>query len=462
MSDEKRRVAANSVYSAVAITGLKAVVGITTGSLGILSEALHSLLDLVAAIITLVSVRLSDEPADEGHHYGHGKFENFSAFVETGLLALTSVWIVFEAVKRLLYRGVEVEPSIAAFLVMGFSIAIDFFRSRALKKVAIKYDSQALEADALHFRTDIWSSCAVIVGLAVVWAGRIYKMPILQLADPIAALVVAGIVMIVTWRLGKETIGALLDAAPVGLQDRIVDAVKKVPGVLSVESVRLRRAGNRTFAEVCVALARTLSFERTESLLQEVSAALHSVIPNVEATVHAVPRTSSDESLFDLVQTVAARQGMTVRDLGILEVGGALDIEPFLEFDGSHPLKDVHERLSAIEREITSEIPRVRSVTTHVAPVGTFGTNNAEQIQDPNLERKMRDAAMQIDGVLDLHDFRIRRVGDQLDVSCHCYLADELPLSRVHEKLVAAEQRIRVCDPRLGRIVLHPEPLSEA
>jgi cation diffusion facilitator family transporter len=460
MAEEKRQVAANSVFAAVAITGLKAVVGISTGSLGILSEALHSALDLVAAVITLVSVRVSDRPADEGHHYGHGKFENFSAFIETGLLALTCVWIVYEAVKRLVFRGVEVEPSIAAFVVMAFSIATDFWRSRALKRVAVKYNSQALEADALHFSTDIWSSCAVILGLALVWAGRAYHLPILHLADPIAALAVAGIVMTVTWRLGRETVDALVDAAPAGLHDRVVDAVVNVPGVLSVEAVRLRRAGNRTFADVRVALARTLSFERTESFSKEVADAVQGIVPHAEVTVRTVPRVSSDESLTDQVRTMTARHGVAVRDLSIMEVDGVLDIEPFLEFDGALTLKEVHDRVTAIESEITAEMPRVRSVVTHVAPAGAIATD-AEQIHDPQLEAVLRAAVMVIDGVLDVHDFRLRRVGDQLDVSCHCLLADDTPLKVVHEKLVTAEHRVRSCDPRLGRIVLHPEPASE-
>src|SRR5512141_1097322 len=177
MRAEKRGVAKNSVYAALFITGLKFVVGVTTGSLGILSEALHSALDLVAAVVTLLSVRVSDKPADSDHQYGHGKVENFSAFIETGLLLLTCFWIVWEAVKRLFFHNVEIEPSIWAFLVMIISIVVDYWRSRALKRVADKYDSQALQADALHFSTDIWSSTVVILGLAVVWAGRTFEIP---------------------------------------------------------------------------------------------------------------------------------------------------------------------------------------------------------------------------------------------------------------------------------------------
>src|SRR6267143_2365461 len=195
MRAEKRSVAGNSVLAAFAITTLQIVVGVTTGSLGILSEAAHSALDLVAAIITLFSVRVSDKPADADHQYGHGKVENFSAFLETGLLLVTCVWIISEAIKRLFFHSVEIEPSVAAYVVMILSIAVDAWRSRALGRIALKYDSQALEADALHFSTDIWSSSVVIVGLALVLVGRRYQVTWLRQADPIAALFVAGVVV---------------------------------------------------------------------------------------------------------------------------------------------------------------------------------------------------------------------------------------------------------------------------
>src|SRR5690242_5258493 len=188
MRAEKRAVAGNSVLAALVITGLKLVVGITTGSLGILSEAAHSGLDLVAAVVTFYSVRVSDKPADADHQYGHGKVENFSAFIEMGLLLLTCVWIVYEAIRRLFFHEGHVEPSIMAFVVMLFSIVVDAWRSRALKRIADKYDSQALHADALHFRTDIWSSSVVIAGLAAVLAGQKLGISWLRVADPLAAL----------------------------------------------------------------------------------------------------------------------------------------------------------------------------------------------------------------------------------------------------------------------------------
>src|SRR3989475_3547010 len=208
MRAEKRAVAGNSVLAAFAITTLKIVVGVTTGSLGILSEAAHSGLDLIAALVTFFSVRVSDKPADADHQYGHGKVENFSAFIETGLLLLTCIWIISEAVKRLFFHSVEIEPSAAAFVVMLLSILVDAWRSRALGRIATKYDSQALEADALHFSTDIWSSGVVVLGLLLVMIGRTYGIGWLRDADPIAALGVAGVGVCFTSRLALRTIYA--------------------------------------------------------------------------------------------------------------------------------------------------------------------------------------------------------------------------------------------------------------
>src|SRR2546422_3619039 len=285
MRTEKRAVAGNSVLAAIAITTLKIVVGITTGSLGILSEAAHSGLDLIAAVITLFSVRVSDKPADADHQYGHGKVENFSAFIETGLLLLTCLWIVYEAIKRLFFHHVEIEPSLAAFLVMFSSMGVDFWRSRALGRIAAKYDSQALEADALHFSTDVWSNAVGALGLLLVMLGRKFNIDWLRDSDPIAALFVAGVVVSVSWRLARRTIDALLDAAPAGVRSQITDAILHVEGVLEVDRVRIRRAGNRYFADLAVGLARTVTCQRAEQLRSAVTDAVHRVLPDADVTV---------------------------------------------------------------------------------------------------------------------------------------------------------------------------------
>src|SRR5579872_592373 len=299
MRAEKRAVAGSSVAAAVLITLGKIVVGITTGSLGILSEAAHSALDLIAAILTYLSVGVSDKPADADHQYGHGKVENFSAFVETGLLLLTCAWIIYEAAERLFFRRIEIEPSIAAFAVMLFSMVLDFWRSRALGRIATKYESQALEADALHFSTDIWSAGVVVLGLALVLLGRTYHVDWLRDSDPLAALVVAGVVVSVSWRLARRTVDALLDAAPPGVRSQIYDAVLRVPGVIEVDRVRIRRAGNRYFADLAVGLARTVTFQRSGQLATAVTESVRRILPDADVTVQPLPRAQRSENIFD-------------------------------------------------------------------------------------------------------------------------------------------------------------------
>ena len=306
MRAEKRLVALNSFLCALAITFLKMLVGISTRSLGILSEAAHSGLDLVAAFVTLLSVRVSDKPADAEHQYGHGKVENFSAFIETGLLLLTCIWIVWEAVRRLAgHHPVHIEPSLAAFGVMFASMAVDAWRSRKLGKIARKYASQALEADALHFSTDIFSSAVVTLGLLLVWAAHRLNAPWLVMADSIAALVVSGVIVYVSSRLARQTIDALLDAAPPGYRARLMDAVLKINGVIGVERIRIRRAGNRYFADLTVGLARNVTFQRSGQVVAEISSAVHEILPDADVVIHSVPRETGHENIFDRIRACA-------------------------------------------------------------------------------------------------------------------------------------------------------------
>src|SRR5580704_13697840 len=320
MRAEKRSAAGNSVLAAIVITGLKIGVGFTTGSLGILSEAAHSGLDLIASLLTFFSVGVSDKPADADHQYGHGKVENFSAFVETGLLLLTCAWIIYEAALRLFFRKIDIEPSLAAFAVMLFSMGLDWWRSRVLGRIATKYDSQALEADALHFSTDIWSAGVVVAGLALVLVGRTYRIDWLRLSDPVAALFVAGVVVSVSWRLARRTVDALLDAAPPGARSKIYDAVLRVEGVLEVDRVRIRRAGNRYFADLAVGLARTVTFQRSGQLAGAVTDAVHRVLPDADVTVQPLPRAQHSENIFDRIRAVATNSNLNVHDISVQDL----------------------------------------------------------------------------------------------------------------------------------------------
>ena len=461
MRAEKRSVATNSLLAAVAITALKIVVGVTTGSLGILSEAAHSALDLVAAAVTLFSVRVSDKPADSEHQYGHGKIENFSAFIETGLLLLTCAFIVYEALKRLLFHHVEIEPTIVAFLVMFVSMALDFWRSRALGRIAKKYDSQALQADALHFSTDIWSSGVVVLGLLLVMAGRRWHISWLIDSDPVAALFVAGVIILVSTRLARKTIDALLDTAPTNARSEIIDALNGIDGLLEVDRVRIRRAGNRYFADVSVGLARNVTFQKSGQVSDEVTRAVQQILPNTDVVVHSIPLAASAENIFDRVRAVATRHNLNVHDVSIQDLDGRIHVEQHLEMDERLPLKQAHELVTGLEEEIRSEIPEIASILTHIeSEPATIEQGEAVQGQ-AGLEQRLRGIAREFPEVLDLHDLEVKRVGGHMSVGCHCTFPDDLPLSRVHEISTALEIRFKQEAPELFRVLIHPEPSTD-
>jgi cation diffusion facilitator family transporter len=287
---ETTAAALNSVGAALLLTILKLVVGILSGSLGILAEAAHSGLDCLAAIVTWVAVHVANKPPDEDHAYGHGKVENLSALAETLLLLGTCAWIIHESVSRLISGRVTVEASIWTFLVMGISIAVDITRSRMLYRVAAKHRSQALEADALHFSTDIWSSAVVIAGLlGVKLAGWYPGLTFLLQADAVAALAVAGIVMLVSGRLGLRTVQALLDSSPPGVSDRIRAAVNAMDGVYDCHAVRVRHSGPSYFVDLHITVDGDQSLRSAHELTERVEQAVEAMLPGADVTVHPEP-----------------------------------------------------------------------------------------------------------------------------------------------------------------------------
>ncbi len=461
MRAEKRAVAGNSVVAAVLITTAKIAVGVTTGSLGILSEAAHSALDLVAALLTYFSVGVSDKPADADHQYGHGKVENFSAFVETGLLLITTVWVIYEAVLRLFFRRVDVEPSVWAFAVMLISMAVDWWRSQALGRIATKYQSQALEADALHFSTDIWSSGVVVLGLALILLGRLYHLDWLLRADPITALFVAGVIISVSWRLARRTVDALLDAAPAGVRAQITDAVARVDGVLEVGRVRIRRAGNHYFADLSVGLARTVTFQRSEQLVAAVTTAVHSILPEADVTVQPLPRAQGSENIFDRIRAVATRHNLNVHDISVQDLAGHLHVEQHVELDERLSLKTAHDQVTELEADMRHEVPEIADILTHIESEPATIETGDELVRDADLERRLKKAASQFPEIVDMHDVQIKKVRGRLYVSCHCTFSDDLPLARVHDIQTDLEIHFKQDAPELFRVLIHPEPSTD-
>ena len=289
-TEEKNSAALNSVAAAFLLTGLKVVVGLLSGSMGILAEAAHSGLDLAAALVTCLAVRAASKPPDRDHAYGHGKVENLSALVETLLLLATCAWIMKESIHRLTTRHSPVDASIWAFAIMGISIAVDFSRSRMLYRVASKHRSQALEADALHFSTDIWSSAVVILGLLGVKLASWYPgLSFLLQADAVAALIVAGIVVVVSGQLGLRTVQALLDTSPPGEDDKIKAAVAAVDGVFDCHAIRVRHSGPHYFVDLHITVDGDQSLRDAHALTERVEQAVEAILPGADVTVHPEP-----------------------------------------------------------------------------------------------------------------------------------------------------------------------------
>ncbi|HEX2866320.1 MAG TPA: cation diffusion facilitator family transporter [Ignavibacteriales bacterium] len=279
---EKKRVASSSLIAAVFLTSFKLVVGISTNSLGILSEAAHSGLDLVAALVTYIAIRISSKPADEEHHFGHGKMENISALFETVLLLITCIWIISEVIKRLTGGATEIEVNLWSFVVIITSMAIDISRSKALGRIAKKYKSQALEADALHFSSDIFSSGVVLVGLAGYAIGFHY-------ADSIAALIVAVIVIFISLQLGKRSIDVLLDKAPEGVKEKVARLVSEMPEVIQGHDIRVRNSGAHVLIELKIHVAPDLSINKAHEISHRVEETICREIERSEVHIHIEP-----------------------------------------------------------------------------------------------------------------------------------------------------------------------------
>ncbi|HZD49018.1 MAG TPA: cation-efflux pump [Silvibacterium sp.] len=462
----KQSAAFLSVAAACAITALKIVVGIITGSLGMLSDAAHSGVDLIGAGLTFISVRVSDKPADENHPYGHGKVENLSAFVETFLMLTSSLWILVEAVIRIFVHPVAVRLSVWPFLVLLTSIAVDFTRSRKLKSVAERYHSDALAANALHFSSDIWSSVAVLIGLGASWVGssemgRRAGLEWMRFADPVAAIVVALLILYFAWRLAWRTIGALTDAIPEDISRRVLRELKSTDGVLAVDQARMRRSGGGYFADFTLSLSRQLTFQRTEELVQEATAAVQRILPEADVVIHTVPRSPGEESIFDKVRAVASRNNVVLHDVSVQSFNGAMRVEQHIEVKETMPLREAHGFVRRIEDEIRQELPQVSSVLTHIESEPATIENPQKLDRDRKLEKRLRHAASGLPEIIDIHEVITGRMGDKLQLSCHCTLPDEMPMQRVHEVITELEDRFKLECPDVHRVLIHPEPATD-
>jgi cation diffusion facilitator family transporter len=466
----KRTAAQTSLVAALGITLLKLLTGVLTGSLGMLSEAAHSGIDLMAAGITLLAVRASDRPADEEHNYGHGKLESLSAAFEIVLMVGSCVWIGREAVLRILHHEhLDLRWSVWPFVVLVLSIAVDYTRSRNLHRVAVEQRSDALEADAVHFGTDIWSSAAVLVGLLAAFAGQQWKIPALEYADPVAALVVAAIILWVTSRLARQVVDSLLDATPPELRAQIhsdlLEDLAATSGVLGVERMRVRRSGPDYFVDLTLSLPRKLTFQRTEQITLDAIETVQRRLPGADVVVHTVPTAAAGESVFDRIRAVAARMNLAIHDVSVQQFDGALHVEQHLEVPEDMPLRRAHEIATQLETEMRKEIPGIASLLTHIESEPATIANAAQMEASQNLENQLRATATHFPEILDVHEISVTRghggAANSVQVNCHCTLPDDLAMESVHEIITNFESEFRLDHPQVSRVLIHPEPATD-
>ena len=454
-TSEKQRVALFSLLASGGLAIAKFAAALASGSLGLLSEAFHSLMDFGATALTLVAVRVSDKPADDDHHYGHAKAENVVALIETGMLFAVSAWVTYEAIMRLYNGSHEVELSWWLFAIIIISIAIDFNRSRALKRTAERTTSAALAADALHFAADMWSSIAVLIGLTLVWLGYGF-------ADSVAALVVAVFVSHAAWDLGKQTLNNLLDAAPVGATAQISEAVEAVNGVLGIRQLRVRPAGPTLFVDLSVDVPRTLPTAQLDVIRKDIEGRIAGIFANADNSIQLHPVELDSETAFDKVALIAEQHDLKVHHLAVQTLDGRMAVSFDVEMDAATSLNVAHDKATALENDIRGGLGADIEVESHIEPLEPrllAGVPPSAAVIK-KIEVLLSRLAAKERALSDLHNVRVRANAAGLYVHYHCRFAPKLPIADVHDVTDRIEVALMGGLPAIKRVVAHAEPVG--
>jgi cation diffusion facilitator family transporter len=448
----KTRVAAISIFASAGMAAAKFIVGILIGSLALVSEALHSSVDVVATIITWMVVRVSDQPADEEHHYGHGKFESVSALGVIAILYVLAGGILVESYSRL--REGAPPPSISAipFVVLLIDIAVNFWRARALHRTARETRSQALAADALHFASDVLGSIAVIIGLALAGLGFWW-------GDSAAAIAVAIMIAALGLRMARSTVETLLDRAPEGAAEKARQAIEQVAGVVDVERLRVRMVGSTHFVDAIVKVPRTYPIDRVDEIKQKAQTAVRAALGDADVTFTSVPVALDNESMRERIMVIARNSGLAVHHVTVHDLGGKLTVSIDLEVDGEMALNAAHDIAHNLERNIRDEFGADVEVDTHIEPLEPelpFGTDAA-----PDRIQTIKDALSRFaatTAIHDIHNVRVRDTDAGEIVNFHCRAEPSMSVIKVHENVDEIERALRRTFPTVKRVISHAEP----
>jgi cation diffusion facilitator family transporter len=449
---DKARVAAISIFASAGMAAAKFTVGIAIGSLALISEALHSSVDVVATVITWAVVRVSDRPADEEHHYGHGKLESVSALFVIAMLYVLAGGILVESWSRLREGAPPPAISVIPFIVLLIDIAVNFWRARALHRTARDTKSQALAADALHFASDVLGSIAVIIGLALSGLGYAW-------GDSAAAIAVAVMIALLGLRLARSTVETLVDRAPDGVSEKADAAIRAVPGVVDIERLRVRMVGSTHFIDAIVLVPRTFPIDRVDEIKRKAQEAVASALGDADLTFTAIPVARDNESVRERIMVIARNSGLAVHHVTVHDLGGKLTVSIDLEVDGDMALTAAHDVAHELERNIREEFGEDVEVDTHIEPlepelpVGTDAAPDRIEVIKAALSRFAGDGAIH-----DIHNVRVRDTEAGEIVNFHCRAAPSMSVIKVHENVDEIERALRRAFPTVKRVISHAEP----
>jgi cation diffusion facilitator family transporter len=430
----------------------KFTVGIAIGSLALISEALHSSVDVVATVVTWLVVRVSDRPADHEHHFGHGKFESLSALGVIAMLYVLAGGILVESWSRLSEGAPPPALSAIPFVVLVIDIIVNFWRARALHRTARDTKSQALAADALHFASDVLGSIAVMIGLGLSALGYVW-------GDTAAAIGVAVMISVLGLRLGRSTVETLLDRAPEGVSEKADAVIRAVPGVVDIERLRVRMVGSTYFIDAIVQVPRTFPIDRVDEIKRKAQAAVASALGDADLTFTAIPVARDNESVRERIMVIARNSGLAVHHVTVHDLGGKLTVSIDLEVDGDMALTAAHDIAHELERNIRDEFGEDVEVDTHIEPlepempVGTDAAPDRVELIKAALSRFAGDGAIH-----DIHNVRVRDTEAGEIVNFHCRAAPSMSVIKVHENVDEIERALRRAFPTVKRVISHAEP----
>ena len=461
IADLKIKVAMNSLYAAVIITLIKILAAYFSGSLGVLSEVFNSAIDIFVCLVTILSIKYSSRPPDADHNYGHEKVENFSALFQVFILFITASYIIYKAALRLFGNEViEVKVNIWILLALVVSMIIDFYRARILRKIARETKSNALEADALHFSSDILSSGVVIIGLILVY------FDISKTADTIAALIVTGVIIYLGFKLSKKSIDSLMDRVPAGLYEKVKYETLLIKGVEDIKSFRIRSSGSKIYIDMVILISRLVPFSKAHDIMDSVEKKLNELIENADVVIHSEPIETKSETINDKIRMIVNEFGLKCHDIFSHRINNEIYSELHIEVDNTNDLTKAHNEITEIEERIKKEIDVITHLKIHIDEPSeiVFDTKDITE-NSKEMIREVNNILDESRDVISSSDIHVISTNGKIRVSLTCVFNYIHSFDEVHDIVTVLESKIylnlKENYPKLANVIIHAEPSTK-